>query len=118
MLFRSKTGKSAAEIMTALGWEVEVIPIGDVEHGIRLGRMLFPRLWMDKEKTFRLQECLKRYRRSINATTNQPGGPLHDEYSHGADAFRYLATCIDMMRNDNIKRRKEYDIPASNWMSA
>ena len=113
-----KTGKSAAEIMTALGWEVEVIPVGDVEHGIRLGRMLFPRLWMDKVKTFRLQECLKRYRRSINATTNQPGGPLHDEYSHGADAFRYLATCVDSMRNDNLKRKKEYDNGrAGNWMS-
>mgnify|MGYP003335029949 FL=1 len=113
-----KTGKSAAEIMTALGWEVEVIPIGDVEHGIRLGRMLFPRLWMDKEKTFRLQECLKRYRRSINATTNQPGGPLHDEYSHGADAFRYLATCIDMFRNDNINRRRNRDRASSDWMAA
>ena len=115
-----KTGKSAAEIMTALGWEVEVIPIGDVEHGIRLGRMLFPRLWMDKQKTFRLQECLKRYRRSINATTNQAGGPLHDEYSHGADCFRYLATCIDMFRNDNIKQRKVRDYGANavgSWMS-
>ena len=113
-----KTGKSAAEIMTALGWEVEVIPIGDVEHGIRLGRMLFPRLWMDKEKTFRLQECLKRYRRGINATTNQPGGPLHDEYSHGADAFRYLATCVDTMRNDNTKKKNyDKDIRAGNWMS-
>lgn len=114
-----KTGKSAAEIMTALGWEVEVIPIGDVEHGIRLGRMLFPRLWMDKQKTFRLQECLKRYRRSINQTTGQPTGPLHDEYSHGADAFRYLATCVDMFRNDNIKRRKDYDSgQTGSWMGA
>lgn len=115
-----KTGKSAAEIMTALGWEVEVIPIGDVEHGIRLSRMLFPRTWMDKEKTVRLQECLKRYRRSINQTTGQATGPLHDEYSHGADAFRYLATCIDMMRNDNIKQRKVRDYGASavgSWMS-
>ena len=114
-----KTGKSAVEIMTALGWECEVIPIGDVEHGIRLSRMLFPRVWMDKEKTKRLQECLKRYRRSINQTTSQPTGPLHDEYSHGADAFRYLATCIDMMRNDNIKRRKDYDDGrAGSWMNA
>ena len=74
---------------------------------------------MDKG-TVRLQECLKRYRRSINATTNQPGGPLHDEYSHGADAFRYLATCIDSMRNDNTKRKKDYDgyLRAGSWMNA
>jgi phage terminase large subunit len=112
-----RTGKSAAEIMTQLGWSVEVIPIGDVEHGIRLSRLLFPRVWMDKEKTARLQECLKRYRRSINATTNQPTGPLHDEYSHGADAFRYLATAIDSMRNDNIQRKRSLDQGAGSWMS-
>jgi len=112
-----RTGKSAAELMTAMGWSVEIIPVGDVEHGIRLARMLFPRLWMDKEKTHRLQECLKRYRRSINATTNQPTTPLHDEYSHGADAFRYLATCVDMLKNDNIARRKERDFGAGSWMS-
>jgi phage terminase large subunit len=112
-----RTGRSAAEIMTQLGWSVEVIPIGDVEHGIRLSRLLFPRVWMDKEKTARLQECLKRYRRSINATTNQPTGPLHDEYSHGADAFRYLATAIDSMRNDNIQRKRSLDQGAGSWMA-
>jgi len=112
-----RTGKSAAEIMTQLGWSVEIVPIGDVEHGIRLSRLLFPRVWMDKEKTARLQECLKRYRRSINATTNQPTSPLHDEYSHGADAFRYLATAVDSMRNDNIQRKRNLDQGAGSWMS-
>jgi phage terminase large subunit len=112
-----KTGKSAAEIMTQLGWDVDIVPIGDVEHGIRLTRMLLPKVWMDKENTKRLQECLKRYRRSINATTHHPGSPLHDEYSHGADAARYLATCVDSMRNDNTKRRRPIEAGASSWMA-
>jgi phage terminase large subunit len=73
---------------------------------------------MDKEKTTLLQECLKRYRRAINSTTGQPTGPLHDEYSHGADAFRYLATCVDMLKNDNIvKRRRADDYRTGDWMS-
>lgn len=97
-----KTGKSAQEIMQAFGWTVEIIPVGDIEHGIKLGRMLFPRLWADKENTARLLECLKRYRRAINANTNEPGSPLHDEYSHGADAYRYLATCADSLTNDAL----------------
>jgi hypothetical protein len=42
-----------------------------------------------------LVECLKRYRRRINQQTKQPEGPLHDEYSHGADAFRGLALIAD-----------------------
>lgn len=113
-----KTGKSAVEIMTAQGWDVEVIPVGEVEHGIRLGRILFPRVWMDKESTVRLQECLKRYRRAIPTSTNEPAKPLHDEYSHGADAFRYLATCIDSMRNDNTRKRRDEYHGAGSWMSA
>ena len=48
----------------------------------------------------RLIDCLKRYRRSIPSTTGEPSGPLHDEFSHGADALRYLALCVDKMAND------------------
>jgi len=113
-----KTGKSAQELLEQMGWSTEIIPVGDVEHGIKLCRMMFPRLWMDKVKTERLQECLKRYRRSINARTEEPGSPLHDEYSHGADAFRYLATCVDQLKNDNIKRKRIDDgMRGGDWMS-
>lgn len=113
-----KTGRSADDIMQSFGWTTEIVPVGDVENGIRLMRMLFPRLWMDKEKTARLQECLKRYRRTINASTEQPGKPLHDEYSHGADAARYLATCIDSMKNDTIKRKDHREhTRANSWQS-
>lgn len=114
-----KTGKSASELMTQMGWTVSVVPMGEVEGGIRVARLAFPRCWFDKEKAARLLECLKRYRRAINATTGQPQGPLHDDASHGADAFRYLCVSADQMRNDNIKRRKDYDDGrAGSWMNA
>jgi hypothetical protein len=29
---------------------------------------------------------------------------LHDEYSHGADAFRYMATVADRMKNEDINK--------------
>lgn len=112
-----QTGKSAAEIMTQLGWTVSIVPMGDVENGIRVSRLTFPRCWFDKEKTARLLECLKRYRRAINATTGQPQGPLHDDASHGADAFRYMCLSADQMRNDNIQRRRERDYGTGSWMS-
>ena len=114
-----KTGKSAAELMTAFGWNVTVIPIGDVENGIRLTRLALPRVWFDKEKAARLIDCLRRYRRSINSITGQPQGPLHDDASHAADCTRYMCLAADQMRNDNLKRRKEYDIAprASSWQS-
>lgn len=97
-----KTGKSAKELIEKLGRRVEIVDKLDVEGGIKAARMVFPRCYFDRESTSRLIDCLKRYRRSINQTTNEPGPPLHDEYSHGADAFRYLAVCVDKMSNDEF----------------
>jgi phage terminase large subunit len=96
-----KTGKSAEEIVKALGLTVERIPSMDIEGGIKAARMAFSRMYFDKNKTARLIECLKRYRRQINKATNEAGSPLHDEYSHGADAFRYLALVVDGMTNES-----------------
>jgi phage terminase large subunit len=79
---------------------VQIVPKADVELGIKRARVTFPRCYFDKVKTMRLRECLKRYRRVIPATTNEPSGPAHDEFSHGADAFRYLAMSIDHVPND------------------
>src|SRR5690606_3535253 len=43
-----KTGKSAEEIMQALGWDVVITPNMSIEDGIRLARMTFPRVYIDK----------------------------------------------------------------------
>jgi phage terminase large subunit len=51
---------------------------------------------------------LKRYRRQINQTTNEAGAPLHDEFSHGADAFRYLAVIADQMTNEDMNLGDPY----------
>lgn len=95
-----KTGKSAEEIMQALGWSVKITPNMSVEDGIRLTRMTFPRMYFDKAKAERLIQCAKRYRRSINQQTNEPGAPMHDEWSHGADCLRYVAVNAETMTNE------------------
>jgi hypothetical protein len=43
---------------------------------------------------------LKRFRRNVPASTGEPGNPVHDEYSHGADAFGGLAVIVDQLTND------------------
>lgn len=96
-----KTGKSAQEIMEALGCTVEQTPNMHIEEGIRASRMTFSRIYFDKDKTKRLVECLKRYRRHINKQTLEAGTALHDEYSHGADAFRYTCIVADALSNSN-----------------
>ena len=95
-----KYGKSAEEMLIAFGRSVKITPNMEIEQGIRVSRQAFSRIYFDKTKTERLINCLKRYRRSINQQTLEPGAPLHDEYSHGADAFRYLCINADSMTNE------------------
>lgn len=96
-----KTGKSAAEILKKLGRRPARIPNVGVENGIKAARMVFPRCYFEETRLARLLECLKRYRRGVPMTTGEPGAPVHDEFSHGADDFRYLAVVADMLTNDD-----------------
>jgi phage terminase large subunit len=100
---KGSEGKSGEDILKALKRKVQVIAQRDVEEGIKAARQMFPRVYMDQEKCQRLMECLKRYRRRINQQTQQPEGPLHDEYSHGADAWRGLAMIVDKITNAEDK---------------
>jgi len=97
---RHQSGKSDAEVMGQLGWSVLPVPNMHVEQGINRVREVFPRTYFNRDRTARLVECLKRYRRQINQQTNEPSAPLHDEYSHGADVMRYLAIVTDQLSND------------------
>jgi phage terminase large subunit len=101
---KGSEGKSGQEILKALGRSAEIVSQHDVEAGIKAARQMFPRVYVDNEKAARLMECLKRYRRRINQQTQQPEGPLHDEYSHGADAWRGLAMIVDRLTNDDDKK--------------
>lgn len=94
-----KHGISAEDIMRKHGWDVRIVPKLTVESGIKLARMNFHRIYFDNSAD-RLIECLKHYRRAISNATNEPGAPLHDEYSHGADAFRYLCVSADSFTNE------------------
>ena len=96
-----KSGLSAVQIMEGLGWDVELIENISIESGIKVTRMALRRMFFHKPKTERLIQCMKRYRRSINQQTNEPGAPLHDEWSHGADNVRYIAICSEKMSNED-----------------
>jgi phage terminase large subunit len=96
-----QTGKSAEDVMKALGWTVKITKNMSVEDGIRLARMTFGRLYIDKTRCARLIQCAKRYRRSVNQQTQEPGAPFHDEWSHGADNLRYVAVNAEDMSNED-----------------
>lgn len=96
-----KTGKSAEQIMRELKWQVGITPQVGVENGIKLARMAFPQVYIHKPDCERLIQCLKRYKRGVPVTTGEPGAPVHDEWSHGADAFRYLAVVAPSLVNED-----------------
>lgn len=110
-----QTGKSTEEILYELGRRsVFVQNAASIEEGIRAARMLFPKVYFDKDKTGRLLECLKRYSRQIHIKTGAPMQPLHDEYSHGADMFRYLAQAVDLMGTGS-NNTGYTEQPTSDW---
>ncbi|MBF0256240.1 MAG: hypothetical protein HQL47_07225 [Gammaproteobacteria bacterium] len=111
-----KTGRSTKDLLKRLGRKsIKLTPNVGIEHGIKAARMSFGQCYFDRDKTARLVECLKRYRRGVPVTTGEPGKPVHDEFSHGADGFRYLALVADQMGNDDerviprVATRQPYD---------
>jgi hypothetical protein len=90
------SGKSAQEVLSALGRKVRIAPKLGLEDGINAARMTWPRCYFDEQKCIRGLECLQNYRRELNTKLNEfKPTPVHDWASHGADAFRYLAVSID-----------------------
>lgn len=64
-----------------------------IEEGINAVRNMLPKCVFDEDKCSRGIECLKLYQRQWDEKLKVfKGKPLHDWTSHGADAFRYLAT--------------------------
>jgi phage terminase large subunit len=109
---KHQTGKDDATILRGLGWDVQAVPNIPVNTGIDRTREMFPRVYFHQSRTERLVECLKRYRWNINSKTGQAVMPLHDEFSHGADGFRYLALTESLMSNDEWGGSLKY--PKSN----
>jgi phage terminase large subunit len=107
------TGESAVKTMHKLGWNVAMtqgtgdsrfgVPNIPVETGIKQARMLFPRVYFDKTKAALLVSRLKRYKRNVPTTTDEPSAPVHDINSHGADDFRYLSLVVPQMSNEDSK---------------
>lgn len=96
------TGLSTLQQAHALGLEATVLDRYNPTRGsfmieVQRARQVLQRCWFDRDRCERGILCLENYRRKWNA---QIGGytmePLHDEYSHCADAFRYLCQAVEL----------------------
>lgn len=85
--------QSYESLVRARGKKVQIVPggAGSVAEGINAVRTLFPRIKIDKDKCARGIECLRNYRFEIESDEHGTfkSLPVHDKFSHGADAMRY-----------------------------
>lgn len=91
------SGLSGKEVGASLGINFITLPTLKLrfEDGIEAARAIFPRVWIDQTKCKQLIKCLENYRKEFDVRLETyKERPLHDKYSHGADAFRYLAIAI------------------------
>lgn len=105
------TGTTRLETLRKLGLKGQVLPQVRLDDGINAARMLLPRCWFDAEKCQKGLDCLRWYQREWDERSQDfRSRPLHDWSSHGADAFRYLATGINRVTGESgfkkLKKRK------------
>jgi phage terminase large subunit len=100
----ASNGKSIEEIVRSAGYKTRVIERTPILDSINAARTTFRNCWFDRENCHDGLQCLRHYRYEVDPETGQFGRmPLHDQYSHGADAFRY----IGLMVNEPKARRKQ-----------
>jgi phage terminase large subunit len=109
------TGKSIEEIVRATGMKVQILDRVPVADSINAARTIFSKCYFDRQNTEEGLQCLRHYRYDVDPDTKMfSAKPLHDEYSHGADAFRYIGLMINEPRKAQPQRANQR-APAS-WM--
>jgi phage terminase large subunit len=86
------TGRSRYDTLGSLG--LSGISVGQArapEERIHAGRLMIPITWFDAEGCAKGLERLRGYRKKWSRATLSWSGPLHDQASHGADAFGEFA---------------------------
>ena len=91
------TGLSTKEVGASLGIHFVTLQTLKLrlEDGIEAVRGLFPRIWIDEEKCGKLIKCIENYRKEFDLNYQiYKSKPVHDKFSHGADALRYACIAI------------------------
>ena len=82
------TGESPEQAARKMGWRMTVVPATGVQEGIDAVRRVLPRCWFDEEKCKVGLDRLRNYTKRWSPELQRFTGPLHDENSHAADAYR------------------------------
>jgi len=92
-------GRSIEQIVKASGYKTKIIPKTPIVDSINAARTLFRNCWFDRENCYDGLQCLRHYRYEVDPDTKAfSKTPVHDQYSHGADAFRMLGLMVNEPR--------------------
>jgi len=107
-------GRSIDQIVRSAGYKTKIIPRTPIVDSINAARTLFRNCWFDRDNCYDGLQCLRHYRYEVDPDTKAfSKNPLHDQFSHGADAFRMLGLVV----NEPRKRvSKSTYLQPQNWM--
>jgi phage terminase large subunit len=107
-------GRSIDDIVRAAGYKTQILPRVPILDSINAARTIFPSCYFDRDNAAEGINCLRHYRYEVDPTTSQfSRTPLHDHYSHGADAFRYIAL---MIKEPAARKPKAQVAMVAGWM--
>jgi phage terminase large subunit len=107
-------GRSIDDIVRAAGFKTQILPRVPILDSINAARTIFPSCYFDRDNAAEGINCLRHYRYEVDPATGQfSRSPLHDHYSHGADAFRYIAL---MIKEPGPKKAKAQVAMVAGWM--
>lgn len=107
-------GRSIEDIVRSAGYKTKILDRVPVTDSINAARTIFPNFWFDRENCADGLMCLRHYRYEVDPDTKQfSKTPVHDNYSHGADAFRYIGL---MIKEPTKRPKRPHQEMASSWM--
>jgi phage terminase large subunit len=87
-----QTGKSIIEQFMGNGIRPRLVPEMSLQDGIEAARLILPKCHFHEETTYDGVDHLRAYMREWDEKTQTyRNRPKHDQHSHAADSFRYLA---------------------------
>ena len=95
MVREQGSGLTRREMYKQLGVNFSEVYKLDLLDGIECAKMSFGKIWIDEVKCKDLIRDISNYRQEWDAEKKRYKPiPLHDDYSHAADAFRYMCVAL------------------------
>jgi len=110
-------GMTIEQIVRNAGFKTRVLDKVPIVDSINAARTIFPKCYFDRENCAEGLQCLRHYRYEVDPDTKQfSRTPLHDHYSHGADAFRYIGLMIQEPRKTRQRPQSAQYGQINSWM--